>query len=281
MAQSHQHPEPEPALDPNWIEGDWTLISSDNVRLKVPSYLVLANSVVLRDAHDINNNDSTELAFDDLECEKAETLRLFLSLASDGTLGPEMEVMSWPRRLAHIMRLLSFANKWQCPTIRRAAVSSARELGLKNRDMQLPAFIIGAIAGDDLSCKEVLGRLPPCSYRGSARPSNAIAHPWKDTLCMDPRAMAWEMWKCVPPEYLWALCQGWKVTKRGVCDADEFSFSLKKARRSFRKTRSNSLPADAPVVVDIDFGDEDGDLQLLSSDRVLFICAAQTVKCLT
>ncbi|WOO80394.1 uncharacterized protein LOC62_03G003911 [Vanrija pseudolonga] len=220
------------ADDEEWTEGDFTLISSDNVRFQVPSYYLFAASPVFRNAGEVSNPGTKFVAFTDRSCESAVTLRDFLYLVKTGMIPvawdePPDDNAEFIERIAGIVL---FLRKYECDAILHILKLGFNEDFMMSGYFSTEGIILGANADDVEYCVKAIN-----------------ASEWTEEL-MDPdadkdpiflnRSGSFELLPCnmsftaiqhIPVEYYWALSRSWKGNK----DAwpDEFRRLVKMARR--------------------------------------------------
>lgn len=218
---------PEIHDDEHFITGDFTLISSDNVRFRVSSQALLAakcgwsfSSTDARSvfcdaskastAGDTPDSNKQEIRFSDEDFEDADTISRFLHLITEGHVNViagdcrtchvngamGMDVMyeesTWDEdgRAQCLMRLVRFMLKYMCHSW----------LCIMLRDMHLryhedlatffETFAVCAAALHEEYCAQLVG-----SAVGRSVPLESL----------DPRSWTIHQWRLIPTNYSWAL----------------------------------------------------------------------------
>ncbi|WVQ80460.1 hypothetical protein IAT38_002565 [Cryptococcus sp. DSM 104549] len=205
-------------LDARWRapDGDAVLVSSDGVTFMIPSYYLQSNSVVLRQALQMQaahppsqsspHSNRTELS--DPDCETADSLRLFLSIAA-GDGDPHEYLCN--STSTTIVGTLQFCIKYDCPlilyTIRHSLRALSKNRLIYNAVGSLDLFILATKLGFYNLALDVVRTFDP-------RPKVSPRAHWGNVphgASFTPGNFPMAAWQEIPVEWLWALAA---VTRR-------------------------------------------------------------------
>ncbi|TXT15125.1 uncharacterized protein COLE_01318 [Cutaneotrichosporon oleaginosum] len=206
-----------------WTEGDFEVITSDRVRYLVPSYH-LFGSRLFRDAQNFESPPSWPVKYSvtlpDPEFETAAVFDLFLDLITNVPLSGllmHIRTLSFPDWLC-VCGLFKLLHKWEVARPFHKLLRHNIDTELRDPDMALEYFAIGAIADDADICRAVL------------------QHHAANLASFNPAYFPYYMWKACPPTYLGALVRVWadaggnenychKVVSRFNLHLTDFAFS--------------------------------------------------------
>ncbi|CAK9783408.1 hypothetical protein CC85DRAFT_290088 [Cutaneotrichosporon oleaginosum] len=230
--------------DPEWTEGDVELISSDNVRFRIPTY-VLSQSCAMRDLFQLDPEQDRTIAFLDPEFELAMVLRLFFKFVTQGDLR-DADLDEFTISLTHFARFLV---KWDCAVARihfltwlRDEVRSPHKV---RRVGPLTTFKVGAILGCHKTCAAALDS-PIGAIKSPHDP-----YPTVEYNILDPSRWSIDNLVDVPVEYHWALQRAFnrhrcqfimvgstrRITSLGVL----FTTYMRQAPRGFTTTSDKRM----------------------------------------
>lgn len=218
------HSGPKEVIDSaKWTEGDFSLVSADGVRFRVPSralfvaryvarHSTLTGSEVLATAGQSVGWDLLEWDFADPQLESAAVLDRFLELVVNGNL----------IRLSHhdpvdmgpchrYLHLLNFLKKYKCTLALRLFELCAHEYLVQGGMPSRTVFVLGAALDNPGLCAAALQRF--CTDDIEKR-----LHSKVHELCgADPGLVSDELWEHLPPHYARAWVVAWAEGK-GVQD---------------------------------------------------------------
>ncbi|WVQ85609.1 hypothetical protein IAT38_007775 [Cryptococcus sp. DSM 104549] len=213
---------------------DVILVSSDDIVFYVPSYHLLSQSNVLRDAMEIGTSHhgdpdtrtSTPIHFTDPIAESAEAISLFLFIASGAAMKHEHASLAgdYPEGLPlaynepfivrRLLGVVSFCVKWEC----RATMNFLMLWMLEaENDAQycptlqhLDLFVLACKAGLDNLAAMVLIHFKPSVV---ARDESSWTSPWGALAkgeMLTPSSVSFEVWEAVGLEYMCALAKAYQ-----------------------------------------------------------------------
>lgn len=224
---------------PDWVEGDFTLVSSDNVRFCIQSCHVLSavscfvlmwtryhNSLLSLQSHMFRTagrlattGDST-IEFTDTVLETATVINNFLRTISTGnglyyTYPVTQDDCGWLKEwigIGHAINLVGFLSKWEC----EAQLSSMR---LQARYLRSEAsecnshyfFILGALLDDPGLCFQALESFDIWDDGDDGNEGEFGGR--VGCAMIDPTALPFWAWSILPSNYLWALTRSWGHVK--------------------------------------------------------------------
>lgn len=219
-------PKPEITTDKAWsdsTEGDFEVITSDNVRFLVPSYMLLGarrvprpasiprdmltSSALFRDADKHASTSSPaparSLHLLDPTIETAPVFRHFLDLIEEGAF----EDNYW---LSHIHLLDAFFRKWDCHVANVLLLLQVVDMAICHNASPLRAWAIGACAENRQVCARVLTHCSFMAAKALEVPAE-IAQAWSthgEAGCLlDPTVWPMYMWTDVPSAWAMALAR--------------------------------------------------------------------------
>ncbi|WVN90096.1 uncharacterized protein L203_105331 [Cryptococcus depauperatus CBS 7841] len=239
----------KPEIDQVWADpsADVVLVSSDHVAFHVPCYHILSQSTALRDAIQIDsahcpNSVSSQsdtprskpvtFNFSDEDYETAESIRLFLSIATSGDI--DQIAASNPSTIVRILLSgILFLQKYDCAPalhnltswLRKHAATEARNSKVLNA---LDCFIIGAKTGLDSLAVDAVKNYKPRGIKVKTRGSDGqedggeryemdeFAPMQEERWCwgvytgLDPAEFPIIAWEACPQITIWALSKACK-----------------------------------------------------------------------
>ncbi|WOO80391.1 uncharacterized protein LOC62_03G003908 [Vanrija pseudolonga] len=188
---------------------DFTLISSDNIRFRVDSSFIFAASSVFRDARELGGDKGKTVDFTDNDIETADTLRLFLLLATTGKLPAELSCINFVLAAEKIAHLTSFLLKYSCePTIQalKGAVyfDFLSPLLLGARD-GVPGIILGSMTDDVDYCIQAMD----AGIVIGTEPGDPIINCRHSEFDLVPYNLPYKVARFIPTDYMWALSYSW------------------------------------------------------------------------
>ncbi|KAL1411772.1 hypothetical protein Q8F55_002739 [Vanrija albida] len=211
-------PTPAPLVDdPAWTSGEFTLVSADGVRFRVPSYVLLNASPVFRDMATLPS-DAPELELTDAELETADVLRIFLSLAAHGTLGRDPRDAGYFHTLFLLKDTVALCEKYLADGVLRVLKLQIYKLHGEHRGLYaLYAFVLGAVSDDvgltlmafsDMRSTWVDDE--PTGMRA------ALRHGFPGGSTLDPGTWPHKLSEVIPHSYAWALSRAWTHAARNA-----------------------------------------------------------------
>ncbi|GMK55310.1 hypothetical protein CspeluHIS016_0203660 [Cutaneotrichosporon spelunceum] len=181
-----------------WTDGDFEVITSDQVRYLVPSYHLFGASKLFRDAQNFESPPSWPFKYSvallDPEIETSAVFRVFLDLIPnvplEGLLAP-VRNLTYPDWL-WVCDLFQFLHKREVSQSYRKVLLHNIHQELTHPDTALQYYAIGAMVGDAEICRAVL------QYHSA----NKLA-------AFNPYHFQYFMWKACPAPYLGALTRVW------------------------------------------------------------------------
>ncbi|ORY27662.1 hypothetical protein BCR39DRAFT_223769 [Naematelia encephala] len=230
----------ERKMHESYNEGDFTLISSDDVAFKLPKYQLLAMSVVFRNIFQIGIDTTSEISLDDETIEDSSTLCLVLDLAQGkgsfdvarlATYSPSANGRSvTPAALGMIRQVMGFIAKWDCPMVALVIRHIHSSLATSGEASVHELFRHGAMMYEPDICAMAI--------RAAALRPRFLTEPSEARLLTDQIAkasvfdvVAWRLgeFETVPPKYILALLRATRLcdfTRGAKLDwnaiADEF-----------------------------------------------------------
>ncbi|WOO80591.1 uncharacterized protein LOC62_03G004117 [Vanrija pseudolonga] len=203
--------------DRQWTKGEFTLISSDNVRFRVPANDLFSASAWFRDAQDMCAGASV-LHFADADFETARTVRDFLALVlqSEFVLPPNAA-----DTLARMLALTAFMKKYECAaglrTLLLIFLHLADELlpepEFSNAtDLHVVHFALAAAAGDVKGCVAAIERGASLDF--TVKPHDGLLPARLGDATRAP----------IPQENFDSLDKAWLRTARGGRDKLAWAF---------------------------------------------------------
>ncbi|EJT52402.1 hypothetical protein A1Q1_04614 [Trichosporon asahii var. asahii CBS 2479] len=205
--------DPPPTPHEAWTEGEFCLISADNVSFRVPSRTLFWASNNLADAADVSGGSSAEkvVRFTDPELESSSTIDRFLNLAvkyiatpSTQSQAPGHESDDDVAVCREIHRLVQFLHKYDCaPLLRLLQLTTVRCLE-EARMNPLRSFVIGSVTDSPSVCELALQAADsaddnqPKGYRDE-----------RSMRGLDPGTIPLPLWKLIYPAHSWALTAAW------------------------------------------------------------------------
>lgn len=144
---SSRTPTPAPIIDDEqWTSGEFTLISTDGVRFRIPSYVLLNASSVFRDIASLPSEAAApstsapapEIELTDATIETADVLRIFLSLAATGTLGLEPREVGYFATLFLLKDTIGLCNKYLADGVLHVLKLQIYKLHSEHRGLYAP-----------------------------------------------------------------------------------------------------------------------------------------------
>ncbi|BEJ16640.1 hypothetical protein CspHIS471_0600410 [Cutaneotrichosporon sp. HIS471] len=135
--------------DNDWTEGDFEIITADNVRFRVPSFHLYSSSSVFHNAHSVVDGSDPKVALMDRVCESAAVFRLYLRLVVEGRL-----VIS--RHLPFVKELAIFLDKYGCDQARNFMCSKIENAVRKGEIDAHSGFLVAANASNIPLCRLIL-----------------------------------------------------------------------------------------------------------------------------
>lgn len=209
--------------DEEWTEGDFTIISSDNVRFRIQSYhLFSSRYVAVRCSHSSHSGVFRDMAADDANMDRlvhltdtgyetAAVLRRFFALITSSKLEIKLETTS----TAKALNLARFLLKFDCPGSIETLKLLYRKFVLKpGSPSAIHGFILGAVLDDVDLCVDCLevekGREASWSGANDQEASDALKFR-PNALAFNPAALPLNLFISLPGPYLWALCRAWDM----------------------------------------------------------------------
>ncbi|BEI93579.1 uncharacterized protein CcaverHIS019_0600380 [Cutaneotrichosporon cavernicola] len=209
--------------DDNWTEGDFEIITSDNVRFRVPSFHLYSSSSVFRNAHSVAGESDLKIVFMDPLCETAAVIHLYLSLVVEGRL---VTLYNLP----FVKELAIFLDKYGCDQARSFMCSRIENAVLKGEIDAHAGFLVAANASNIPLCRLILVRQANHTWkRDKGRGSDELIAGMAGKNVWDSNYWPASTWNSgIPQAYLFALARAY-----GSCDmssdnslADEFEHYL-------------------------------------------------------
>ncbi|WOO80396.1 uncharacterized protein LOC62_03G003913 [Vanrija pseudolonga] len=197
--------------DPTWASGDFTLISTDGIRFRVPSWFILAASPVFRDADGSGTTSGDkQLDFTDSHCETASTLCDFLALVTTSKLHTLWVSYGVVELCEHISNLVTFLRKYDCEGPLHSLILAFHYAFLlrDDRDSSLEALLLGAMADNVDYCKKAI-RASKWEYVVDTSPTNPLAEARRGCFTLLPCNMPLIVYELFPTKYSWALGRSW------------------------------------------------------------------------
>ncbi|KAL1411769.1 hypothetical protein Q8F55_002736 [Vanrija albida] len=202
-----------PTDDTTWSAGDFTLISSNNVRFRVDSCFIFAASAAFSDARGLSGDANKTVTFTDTGFETKETLGDFFSLVTLGKLPPEFFVdgNKYSDACERVARPVTFLQKYGCGAIievLKAVIHSEILVWRPNRVTPrdgLPGLVLGAMTDDVDFC--VLAMQAGCQVDDLVTCPIDFCRP--DSYDLVPINMPLRVARLIPTDYLWALSYSW------------------------------------------------------------------------
>ncbi|KAL1411761.1 hypothetical protein Q8F55_002728 [Vanrija albida] len=189
--------------DTEWTSSDFTLISADNVRFRVPSFFILAAMPVFRDAGGGASVSNDKIVyFTDSSFETASTLRTFCQLITTARL-PSWEEGEYAELSQHITDVVTFLRKYECDAMLETfkLAFHYNYLHSADSDFSLEGLVLGSVADDLHFCIEAM-------YTNSWEPPTDVPH--QKIMMLVPFNMPLKVHNLIPPTYLWALSSAWQ-----------------------------------------------------------------------
>ncbi|WVQ81014.1 hypothetical protein IAT38_003121 [Cryptococcus sp. DSM 104549] len=247
----------EQEVDEVWNDpaADIVLVSSDNVAFRVPGYHLISQSVVLRDALQINSTLPTStppsssspltIHLTDEDCETSESLRLFLHLISTGDL--TSFIATHQRTIVRaLLSTILFLQKYDCaPALALLSAWLGKHAALhahESREVSaLDVWMIAAKTGNEALAVDVVKHYRPRVMKakaggegegadGSRDEREIVVEGYDDGMVderwcwgaytgLDPGDFPIMAWEACPQMWLWALSKAVKSSddwaKRG------------------------------------------------------------------
>ncbi|WOO80389.1 uncharacterized protein LOC62_03G003906 [Vanrija pseudolonga] len=221
---SSRTPTPAPIIDDaNWTTGEFTLISADGVRFKIPSYVLLNASSVFRDIASLPCDNASaapapEIELTDATIETADVLRIFLSLAAHGTLGLEPREVGYFATLFLLKDTIGLCTKYLADGVLHVLKLQIYKLHSEHRGLYaLYAFVLGAVSDDvQLTMMAFSDMRSTWVDDEPTGPRAALRHgfPGGCTLC--PQTWPLKLAEAIPLQYSWALNRAWMNAARNA-----------------------------------------------------------------
>ncbi|KAL1411764.1 hypothetical protein Q8F55_002731 [Vanrija albida] len=244
MTSSPRHLDTDGAITDHdkWTSGDFTLISTDNVRFCVPSYYLFAASPVFRDAADVSNGAAKTLHFTDKTFEEACTVADFLYLASTGKIPIDWKEMAggddaigehrYEAMLCQRLASLAlFLKKYECDMVLHILKLGFDNDYLKEGGFSMEGMVLGANLDDVDFCIKAMST---SDWTRDVVADNTDVDPIickrRGSLELLPCNMAFKVVQLLPVEYHWALSRSWLGKK--ATWPDEFRKVLALAKAS-------------------------------------------------
>ncbi|BEJ16820.1 hypothetical protein CspHIS471_0602210 [Cutaneotrichosporon sp. HIS471] len=213
--------------DDVWKNGDFEVISSDDVRFLVPSFHLYSASAVFRDMYGLNPDAERKVTLIDPDFENAKTFRLFLQLATSGhfTDTPAYNTCSGADEL---LALLDFTKKWEAePT--RNSLWYILSNDCNNANCGMWTFKVAAHWEQAALCASLIRARPLQTWAASG---NALTNGTDKASVYDAYHWPHGLVKDMPQKYMWALgrAYGGSISKKGGLEthlANEFEMYLK------------------------------------------------------
>lgn len=176
--------------------------------------LLTATSSVFRDARGLSGNNDKTIDFTDPAIETAETIRLFLSLATSAKLPFGFRNLPYVTVSERVARLTTFLQKYGCePTIQSLKASIYFEFLSRrwNRRDGFPGIIVGSMTDDVDFCIQAMDAGVQISPTESEDPINKCRGAAHDLL---PYNMPYRVARFIPIDYTWALSYSWTGEKK-------------------------------------------------------------------
>ncbi|KAL1411747.1 hypothetical protein Q8F55_002714 [Vanrija albida] len=208
--------EPTIVDDKDWTTGDFTLISSDNVRFRVDSMTLFVSSPVFREASELTSGDKV-VHLTDPDFETAAVLRAFLNFVLKFRFpivtihkGKRFYPAPWLRFPSSVLKLGSFMNKYECHVdlLRLHYVLKTEHNANTNPGYSRDLFILSAMSKNVEGCAFAIrhSNATLVGDRNNANGSNS----YTDTNPLIPTNMSRAIKDIVPENYLDALIKGWE-----------------------------------------------------------------------
>ncbi|KAL1411757.1 hypothetical protein Q8F55_002724 [Vanrija albida] len=213
--------------DKDFRNGDFTLISSNNIRFRVDSVYLFAASPIFRDAEALSRPDDKLVHFTD-ESENDATITTFLTLVTQAKL-----VLFYKEHLRicqHLSDCVAFLKKHECiATLRTLIYAFIVDFLLRDDlDYSLPGLLLGALVDDIDICVRAInvyrgkveaGGIHKARRRSGTRDwgradaeDNAPSAPRKSEFGDDdllPANMPLLIHQLFPMSYVWILSRSW------------------------------------------------------------------------
>ncbi|GMK58373.1 hypothetical protein CspeluHIS016_0504050 [Cutaneotrichosporon spelunceum] len=202
--------------DPAWTDGEWSLLSADGVRFRVPAYLLLSLSPVFRDMASMGSGPP-DLEFTDVEIESAAVLRLLLHFVSAGNLAqtPSTAPHAVEYALEDVLLLVLFLRKWQAgPTLNHALLLVERASG-RGECCVLRAFMVAAAVKDAPLLAALVAKHD--AFFPASETDGVVGR-----TVWDPAGWPLAMWNLCPPRYAVAAARAWGETCGSSARARDF-----------------------------------------------------------
>ncbi|WOO80593.1 uncharacterized protein LOC62_03G004119 [Vanrija pseudolonga] len=193
--------------DRTWTNGDFTLISSDNVRFRVDGVHLFSPSAVFRAAADLNPRDRTA-RFTDTEYETASVVKNFLDFVvkfRTSQFKEQHRRMYISREgVSPFVQLARFLHKYDSRVeLRRLLYVFGKEVGHSYDLYARDSFIIAALAGDVNACSDAIEATSGASDKGTS-------DSFMDLHALVPANIPPVVKEMIPAHYWVALCKGWE-----------------------------------------------------------------------
>ncbi|KAL1411770.1 hypothetical protein Q8F55_002737 [Vanrija albida] len=227
-----------PVDDPTWTTGDFTLISSDNVRFRIESFFIFAASSVFRDASGLSRDEDKTVHFTDLDFETADTIHRFLTLVTTGKLPDDFFREGAHEACQRTAHLATFIQKYGCGPAMAALKADVYFEGIsvtsRFHSGSLPALVLGAMTDDPNYCVAAIEAAAEVDMESTCEHEHGSCR--DDTTELAPHNMPVKVARLIPSEYLWALSRSWK--RDDVCWPLQFftvMMAVARERNSNRK----------------------------------------------
>ncbi|GMK58252.1 hypothetical protein CspeluHIS016_0502840 [Cutaneotrichosporon spelunceum] len=231
---------PPPIEDSAFYDGDFELISADNVRFRVQAYHLFSASSGLRAAVEWDDSGrARQLHFDDTELEAALVIRAFLRVITTGTVATTPDGGGTPS-VSALRRLILFLRKWDCPVALQLVLFKVKELLSQGISVPMYTFILGATADDVETCALALKHVGQ-SWNGAGH-TDERNEGTPGAATIDPTHLPYTLWSWVPSEYMWALSRAWgRNVKDGTRLPDAFKRALSVIKGGHSRTIKTSM----------------------------------------
>ncbi|KLT38554.1 hypothetical protein CC85DRAFT_289407 [Cutaneotrichosporon oleaginosum] len=205
--------------DTEFTEGDFEIVSSDNVRFKVPSYHLFAASAVFEGAQGLDSDTERSITLFDSTIETAEVVRLFLHLVVHGKIALE-------GYMPHVKELVLFLGKWDCERAKRHLLAKLENAVHRGAVQAHIAWLVGANADDPEICRIVLATYPDATWVAPKVQDGNLLWSTPGDSAWSPASWNRGFWEDAPKKYLFALARAYG---KGDCSklASEFERYIK------------------------------------------------------
>ncbi|WOO80592.1 uncharacterized protein LOC62_03G004118 [Vanrija pseudolonga] len=232
---------PPPVIvdDKKWTTGDFTIVSSDDVRFRVDSMALFVASPIFREASEMTSGEKI-VHLTDPDFETAVVVRTFLKFVIEFDLQPKARPFSESLIPVDVpppvIFLACFMHKYDCHLELRRLQYVFEKEHRYDATYSRDRFILAALAKSISGCAGAIEDAG-AKFLGVASNTNSGGNSYKDTAPLIPKNMSKAIKNTIPNEYLAALVKGWEKSGKDRSRSEwarQFRIHLKESQTAAR-----------------------------------------------